>query len=87
METLVHLLTDLVRIPSTHSRPEEIARCADTIVGWLESHQIECRKHVHDGVPTVTALPGRHRAPILLMSHMDVVEAPPALFQLKQRDG
>lgn len=87
METLMHLLSDLVKIPSTHSRPEEIARCADFVIDWLETHGIECRKHVRDGVPTVTALPGPDRTPILLMSHMDVVEAPPDLFIPRQRDG
>ncbi len=87
MEMLVDLVTRLIEIPSTHSRPEEIGRCADYIVGWLEERNIQCRKRVHNGVPTITALPASDRAPILLMSHIDVVEAPPALFQPRMQDG
>ncbi len=87
MEKLVALLTRLVEIPSTHSRPEEIDRCADLIVAWLQEHGIECRRRVHNGVPTITALPADNRAPVLLMSHIDVVEAPARLFQPLRRDG
>ena len=87
MEKLVDLLTRLVEIPSTHSRPEEIDRCADFIAAWLKEHGVECRRRVHNGVPTITALPCENRAPVLLMSHIDVVEAPAALFQPRRQDG
>ncbi len=87
MEMLTDLLIRLVEIPSTHSRPKEIARCADFVIDWLESYGIECQKHVHDGVPTITALPANDSAPILLMSHLDVVEAPAALFTPRQHQG
>jgi succinyl-diaminopimelate desuccinylase len=87
MEALIDLLGHLVEIPSTHSRPEAIDRCADYIVGWLEKRRIKCLKQVQDGVPTITALPVSDRTPILLMSHIDVVEAPPALFQPRFQDG
>ncbi len=87
MEALTDLLKRLVAIPSTHSRPEAIGRCADFIVDWLEARRITCRKMVHNGVPTVTALPTSDRAPILLMSHFDVVEAPAALFEPRLKDG
>ena len=87
MDMLTDLLIRLVEIPSTHSRPKEIARCADFVIDWLEIHGIECQKHVQNGVPTVTALPARDRSPILLMSHMDVVEAPAALFTPRQHEG
>ena len=87
MQKITHLLTNLIEIPSTHSRPEEIERCADYIASWLGDHQIKWHKQVHDGVPTITALPAADRTPILLMSHIDVVEAPPALFQPRVQDG
>ncbi len=87
MERLTRLLSDLVKIPSTHSRPREIARCADFVIEWLETYEIECLQHIHDGVPTITALPAPDRTTILLMSHLDVVEAPPELFIPRQRDG
>jgi succinyl-diaminopimelate desuccinylase len=85
METIIDLLSRLVAIPSTHSRPEEIDHCADTIVDWLEARRIECRKRVRNGVPTITALPAPDRTAILLMSHIDVVEAPPALFRPRRQ--
>ncbi len=87
MEMLINLLTRLIEIPSTHSRPEEIGRCADHVAGWLEEHGIQYRKQVHNGIPTITALPADGRTPVLLMSHIDVVEAPSALFQPRVKDG
>ncbi len=87
MEALTELLARLVAIPSTHSRPQEIDRCADFIVDWLDAHRIAYSKQIHKGVPTITALPETDRTPILLMSHIDVVEAPPALFEPRLQGG
>ncbi|MDJ0884240.1 MAG: M20/M25/M40 family metallo-hydrolase [Desulfobacterales bacterium] len=87
MEKIVALLSRLVEIPSTHSRPEEIDRCADFIFAWLQERGIECRRRLCNGVPTITALPAENRTPVLLMSHIDVVEAPAALFQPRQQNG
>ena len=87
MEPLTHLLRQLVQIPSTHSRPQEIERCADFIVDWFEGRRIECRKRIQDGVPTITALPVSDRTPVLLMSHIDVVEAPTDLFAPRLHEG
>ncbi len=87
MEKLVDLLSRLVEIPSTYSRPLEIDRCANVVVDWLEAHRIACSKQIHNGVPTITALPEPDRTSILLMSHIDVVEAPPALFKPRRHDG
>ena len=84
---LINLLSCLIEIPSTHSRPAEIDRCADHIAGWLADRRIQYRQQVHNGIPTVTALPAEEHTPILLMSHIDVVEAPPALFQPRLQDG
>lgn len=72
---IVSLTKDLIRIPSTHSRAEEIHRCAAFIQSWLEEREIPCQHTVQKGAPRITALPETDRAPVLLMSHFDVVEA------------
>ena len=87
MEALTDLLCRLIAIPSTHSRPEAIQRCADFIVDWLARRGIQCQRQVQAGVPTITALPAPDRVPVLLMSHIDVVEAPEALFKPRLEGG
>lgn len=78
-DEIVHLTQDLIRIPSMHSRPQEIMRCADFIVEWCGRQGIAAHKIVHGETPSVLAMPGT-RARLLLMTHIDVVDAPEELF-------
>ncbi|HCU68318.1 MAG TPA: peptidase M20 [Desulfomicrobium sp.] len=78
-DEIISLTQDLIRIPSMHSRPEEIMRCADFVVQWCGRQGITARKIVHDGTPSVLVMPGDH-ARLLLMTHVDVVDAPDGLF-------
>ncbi|GAB6110676.1 M20 family metallopeptidase [Desulfomicrobium salsuginis] len=78
-DEIIRLTQDLIRIPSMHSRPEEIMRCADFVVGWCGRQDIAARKIVHGGTPSVLVMPGAH-ARLLLMTHIDVVDAPEELF-------
>lgn len=87
MREMVELLKELVRIPSMHSRPEEIRRCADRVADYLEAAGATVRRLDHGGVPSVLALPRENETPVLLMSHVDVVDAPEALFAPQERDG
>jgi succinyl-diaminopimelate desuccinylase len=86
MEAITRLLSRLIEIPSTHSRPAEIERCADFVIGWLERRGIDSHKQVREGVPTITVLPAAQRCAVLLMTHIDVVEAPANLFH-PRREG
>jgi succinyl-diaminopimelate desuccinylase len=72
---LINLTKELIRIPSTHSRPEKIKECSCWIESWLHQHDIECRVIEHNSVPSLLVLPLADHAPVLLMSHFDVVEA------------
>jgi len=71
------LTADLIRIPSMHSRPGEIRRCADFILDWCAKQSIAARTIVHDGIPSILIMPAGPTR-LLLMSHMDVVDAPAA---------
>lgn len=87
MREIVELIEELVRIPSMHSRPEEIGRCADRVAEYLEAAGARVRRIEHGGVPSVLALPRDDAAPVVLMSHVDVVDAPDELFAPEVRDG
>jgi succinyl-diaminopimelate desuccinylase len=87
MREVVELTKELVRIPSMHSRPEEIARCVDHVVAYLEKAGAKVRRLENSGVPSALALPKETAAPVVLMTHVDVVDAPDALFTPVERDG
>ena len=76
---IIALTQDLIRIPSMHSRPEEIMRCADFVLKWCAAHAITARKVVHNGVPSVLVMP-QNSVKLLLMTHLDVVDAPESMF-------
>jgi succinyl-diaminopimelate desuccinylase len=87
MREVVELTKELVRIPSMHSRPEEIARCVDRVVEYLEAAGAKAWRMEHAGVPSAMALPTESSTPVLLMSHVDVVDASEELFNPEERDG
>lgn len=76
-EELLHLTEELIRIPSTHSRPQEIHNCSEYIEKWLQSQEIAYRKNISAGIPSILVVPDFEAAsvPVLFMSHFDVVEA------------
>jgi len=76
MEDQIAALTaDLIKIPTTHDRPEEIKRCADFIEGWISRRDIAYARYDIGGVPAITVLPNPQATEILLMAHFDVVAA------------
>lgn len=87
MEELIELTKDLIRFRTMHSNPDEIGRCADFIEDYLEGHGIKYRRIEHNGVPSVLALPKEGYAPVLLMSHIDVVDADKDMFTPRQEEG
>ena len=74
-QQIADLTSELIRIPSTHSRPDEIRRCADFIEAWLARRDIDYQRSDIAGVPALTVLPQPKATEILLMAHFDVVEA------------
>lgn len=72
---IVDLTRELIRIPSTHSKPEGIRRCADMVVQWFDSHGIASRPSMLNGIPSIIVGPASGASRVLLITHFDVVEA------------
>jgi succinyl-diaminopimelate desuccinylase len=85
---IVDLTKDLIRFKSTHTRPAEILKCARFIETWFNRRDIACTVVENHGVPSIRALPAHRSSPLLLlMSHIDVVNADDALFEPLEKDG
>ncbi len=87
-QEIVDLTKALIRIPSVHSRPAEIQRCADFIEAWLDQRNIAYERRDINGTPSLLVLPASARLPVLYMAHFDVVEADDDnLFQPREAAG
>ncbi len=78
---LIELTSALIHIPSTHSQPEEIGKCASFIETWLNSNSIQYRRLDIEEVPSILVLPENNHCNVALISHFDVVSGPLSLFQ------
>lgn len=87
LQEIIDLTKDLIRFKSTQSRPEEIRRCAEFISRWFNDHDIPCVMVDHNSVPSIRVLPAKRRTPVVLMSHIDVVNASDALFEPDESNG
>ena len=89
LDEVIELTQELISIPSTHSRPDGILRCADYIEAWLRKYDIHSIRHTSNGIPTLAVMPQKTlSAEILLNAHFDVVEAEnKLLFEPVVRDG
>ncbi len=87
MEAIVALTARLIAFRTTHDRPDEIDRCAAFVAEFVEQAGLRCERLRCNGVPSVLVAPRPAEAPVLLMSHIDVVAAPEALFTPQIRDG
>jgi succinyl-diaminopimelate desuccinylase len=85
METLIDAVVRLIEIRSTADRPDELHRALDFVLD-LVGPGFTVRRFASRGKPSalVTASPGVPR--VILNAHLDVVPAPPALFE-PRRDG
>jgi len=87
MKDLLDLTKNLIRFKSMLSRPDEINRCVDFIERFLNDAGATCKRIECDGVPSISALPKLDFAPVLLMSHIDVVDGPEELFEPVEKNG
>jgi succinyl-diaminopimelate desuccinylase len=87
MPNVVDLTQDLIRFQSMHSRPEEIQACMRFMEQYLTEHGVSYRRIEQNGTPTLLVLRPDGSAPVLLMSHIDVVDAPEELFVPRVQNG
>lgn len=75
---LVALTRDLMLVPTTASRPQEIDRGLQLIKNHLEGlKQVRIHEYEDKGVPSLVALPAGVKKPrILLCAHLDVIDYP-----------
>lgn len=81
MQEIIDLTKDLMRFKTVHAKPREIQRCADFIQSRLQAWDIKYQRLDHENIPSILVLPQKDYAPILLMTHIDVVDAPNELFE------
>jgi succinyl-diaminopimelate desuccinylase len=80
MDDLIRLTSELIHFRSTPDRPGRIAECADFVAAFLDRRDIAYQRSENQGVPSIWVVPQAGFAPVLLMSHLDVVDGPPEIF-------
>lgn len=87
---LVQTTRDLILIPSTVDRPEEIDRGMDFIINHAEiSDAIKVHRYRENGAPSTVFLPDNVLQPeVLMLAHLDVVSLPVGTeYSSTLRDG
>jgi len=87
MQEIIALTKELIRFKTMHKNPEEILRCAGFIENYFKDHDIACKRVDNAGIPSIVVLPADKMVPVLLMAHIDVVDAPAELFEPVEKDG
>lgn len=87
MIEIIDLTKDLVQFKTMHSRPDEIHRCAAFIEQYLNTWDVTYRRFDYHNAPAILVLPQNGIVSLLLVSHIDVVEAPDKLFMPVVQDG
>lgn len=84
---IVDLTQSLIRFKSVATRPDQIKECAAFICSYLDQHNIPFQRLNRNSVPNIAVLPRSGFAPVLLMSHFDVVAGPDSLFEPRIQAG
>ena len=87
MYEVVRLTQDLIRFKTMHGNGDEIRRCAAYIQTYFETHGIAFTRSDHNGYPTLRVMPADDTAKVLLMGHIDVVDATDDVFEPVVKDG
>ncbi|MGM5487814.1 MAG: M20 family metallopeptidase [Nanobdellota archaeon] len=82
---VLEITKELMRFKTMHKNPGEIRRCADFIMKRIEESGNTPELIEQDGVISVRCIPPG--AKLLLMSHMDVVDASDKLFEPREENG
>ena len=83
LDEIVSITKALIRFKTMHREMSEIAACAAFIEAYLSRQAIDFMRTKTEGYPSILVLPDRQRpaCKVLLMAHIDVVDAPDALFE------
>ncbi len=87
MEEIVKLTEDLIRFKTTQSEPGEIQRCTSFIEAYLNTCGAKYRRLDFNHIPSIIVMPENNVVPILLMSHIDVVDGADDLFIPRIKDN
>lgn len=87
MKELVELTSDLIRFKTVDTNLNHIAKCIQFIEDYLTSAGLTYRRLEYNKRPSLLVLPKPDHAPVLLMSHIDVVDAPDSLFTPRIENG
>lgn len=86
MEEIIDLTKNLIRFKTTQSRIQEIRRCAEFIENYLKNCNVAYQRFDHQNIPSILVGPHSNFVPILLLTHIDVVDAPDELFNPLEKD-
>jgi succinyl-diaminopimelate desuccinylase len=86
MKEIIRLTQDLIRFQTVQSQPDEIQRCVSFIEDYLKKCGANYRRLDHNNIPSVVVMPASNFAPIVLMSHVDVVDGADDLFVPRVKD-
>jgi succinyl-diaminopimelate desuccinylase len=72
---LIELTRDLIIIPSTRDRPDDIDRCMEFVINHVElPSAVKVHRFREEGCPSTVILPHDIRVPeVMLLAHLDVV--------------
>lgn len=84
---IIELTKELIRFKTMQAYPEETRRCLEFITGFLQDWGAPFEVMEKDNIPSLLVLPKPGYAPVLLMSHLDVVDAADALFEPFEKNG
>ena len=87
MREIIDLTKELIRFETMHSQPDEIERCVSFIEDYLKQNTIDYRRVDHDKVSSIIVTRPDGSVPVLLMSHVDVVDAPEDMFNPREEGG
>jgi succinyl-diaminopimelate desuccinylase len=87
MQEIISLTRELVQFKSMHSNPEDIWGCATFVENYIKKIGASYQFLSHNNVPSILALPQEGYAPVILMTHMDVVDGADHLFNPDEKDG
>lgn len=87
MIEIIDFTKDLVQFKTMHSRPDEIHRCAAFIEQYLNTWSVKYKRLDYHNSPVILVLPRHGIAPLLFVSHIDVVDAPDKLFRPVMQNG